>query len=44
MQGCWYDSEAATGDVLKDFANLTEKHLCWSLFLTKFHGLVLQLY
>ena len=22
-------------DVLKNFANLTEKHLCWSLFLIK---------
>ena len=27
--------EAATGGVLKNFANLTGKHLCWSRFLIK---------
>ena len=25
-------------DALKDFANFTEKHLCWSLFLIKLHA------
>ena len=25
--------------VLKNFANLTEKHLCWSLFLIKMEAL-----
>ena len=29
------NSEAAAGVVLKNFANFTEKHLCWSLFFTK---------
>ena len=29
------NSEAATGGVLKNFANFTGKHLCWSLFFTK---------
>ena len=29
------NSEAATGDILKNFANFTGKHLCWSLFVTK---------
>ena len=28
------NSEAAAGGVLKDFANFTGKHLCWSLFFT----------
>ena len=28
-------SEAATRGVLKNFANFTGKHLCWSLFSTK---------
>ena len=26
------NSEAAAGHVLKNFANFTGKHLCWSLF------------
>ena len=30
-------SEAATRGVLKNFANFTGKHLCWSLFSTKLH-------
>ena len=29
------NSEAAVGDVLKNFANFTGKHLCWSLFFKK---------
>ena len=29
------NSEAAAGGVLKNFANFTGKHLCWSLFFTK---------
>ena len=29
------NSEAAAGDVLKNFANFTGKHLCWSLFFTR---------
>ena len=28
-------SEAAKEGVLKNIANFTEKHLCWSLFLIK---------
>ena len=27
--------EAVTGDVFKNFANFTGKHLCWSFFFTK---------
>ena len=30
--------------VLKNFANITEKHLCWSLFLIKLQSWDLQLY
>ena len=29
------NSEAAAGGVLKNFANFTGKHLCWSLFFKK---------
>ena len=29
------NSETAAGGVLKNFANFTGKHLCWSLFFTK---------
>ena len=29
------NSEAAAGGVLKNFANFTGKHLCWSLFFYK---------
>ena len=36
-------SEAATGDVLKNFANFTGNNLCWSFFLTKLHIWCLQL-
>ena len=28
------NSKRAAGGVLKNFANFTEKHFCWSLFLT----------
>ena len=29
------NSRGAAGGVLKNFANFTGKHLCWSLFFTK---------
>ena len=32
---CTICTEAATGGVLKNFANFTGKHLCWSHFLIK---------
>ena len=32
---CTYSSDTATGVVLKNFANFTGKHLCWSLFFTR---------
>ena len=32
------NSEAAAGGVLKIFSNFTGKHLCWSLFFTKFQA------
>ena len=38
------NSEAAAGSVLKNFANLTGKHLCWSLFFTKLQASRLQRY